>query len=140
MTLTPPTHVGRLSRTADKSVAHNVVINAPNPDFLLEPGMAATVAIVVDQRANVLRAPDQALQYTPTGHLALSSCAGSKEPPDATSQIWVLRDNKPVAVPIRLGLSDGAYTEIVRGDVRPGDELIVGESKILLEAPAARRL
>jgi len=28
---------------------------------------------------------------------------------------------------VQLGFDDGAYTEIVDGDVKPGDELIISE-------------
>ena len=35
-------------------------------------------------------------------------------------------------ITVQLGLDDGAYTEIVKGDVQPGDELIIGESDGIL--------
>jgi HlyD family secretion protein len=46
-------------------VTYDVVISAPNPDLLLKPGIRARVRIVVDRRDDVLRAPDQALRYSP---------------------------------------------------------------------------
>jgi len=54
-------------------------------------------------------------------------------PPDGWSRLWILRDGKPTAIPVQLGLDDSANTEIVEGDVRPGDELIIGESSAALE-------
>lgn len=45
--------------------------------------------------------------------------------------VWVLRDGAPVAVQLRLGLSDGTNTEvleIVEGQLEPGDEVIVGNA------------
>ena len=56
-----------------------------------------------------------------------------KAAPDGWSQLWILRDGKPTAIPVQLGLDDGAYTEIVKGDVQPGDELIIGEGGGVLE-------
>ena len=44
---------------------YDVVISAPNPDLLLKPGMTATIWILVDRRDDVLRAPNQALRYSP---------------------------------------------------------------------------
>jgi HlyD family secretion protein len=86
--------------------------------------------IVVGQRANVLRAPIQALQFRPSRHVVLSDPVGARvHSPEGSSRVWVLRNHKPVALPVWLGLSDGVYTEIIKGDVHPGDELIVGESK-----------
>ena len=45
-----------------------------------------------------------------------------------------LRHGKPSEITVQLGLDDGAYTEIIAGDVQSGDELIIGESGGLLEA------
>ena len=39
--------------------------------------------------------------------------------------IYVLRDSKPVAVPVRVGATDGSFTQIV-GPLKVGDEVIVG--------------
>lgn len=39
--------------------------------------------------------------------------------------VYVLRDGKPVAVPVRVGASDGSYTQIV-GDLKVGDMVITG--------------
>lgn len=39
--------------------------------------------------------------------------------------VYVLRDGKPVAVPVRVGASDGSYTQVV-GDLKPGDQVITG--------------
>jgi HlyD family secretion protein len=77
--------------------------------------MRAAIRIVVDRRDDVLRAPNQALRYSP-GVLAVPN--GSGEPGaslDDWSQLWILRDGKPTAIPVKLGIDDGAYTEIVKG-------------------------
>lgn len=39
--------------------------------------------------------------------------------------VHVLRDGKPVAVPVRVGATDGSFTQIV-GPLKAGDEVIVG--------------
>jgi HlyD family secretion protein len=39
--------------------------------------------------------------------------------------LYVLRDDKPVLVPIRAGASDGSFTE-VRGPIKAGDMVITG--------------
>jgi len=42
-------------------------------------------------------------------------------------RVWVIGpDGKPAAVSLTLGLSDGASTEVLRGDVREGQDVIVG--------------
>ena len=90
--------------------------------------MTATIKIVVDRRDDVLRAPDQALRYSPAGRAVPSGSSGARTPLDGWPQVWILREGRPTAVPVQLGLHDGAYTEIVKGDLKPGDDLIISES------------
>jgi HlyD family secretion protein len=126
-----------LSPRTNQHIATDVVISAHDPDLLLETGMAATIRIVIDRRDDVLRAPNQALRYSPKD-LALPNGSGSpRTSPDDSSQLWILRDGKPRAITVQLGLNDGANTEIIAGDVQSGDELITGESGGFLEKPAA---
>jgi HlyD family secretion protein len=41
--------------------------------------------------------------------------------------VWVLgADGKPSAVPVTLGITDGAFTEVTSGNLQPGQEVIVG--------------
>ena len=101
--------------------------------LLLEPGMTATIRIVIDRRDNVLRAPNQALRYLPRDLAVPNGAGGPRAPPAGWSQLWILRDGKPTAIAVQLGLDDGAYTEIVKGDVQPGDDLIIGEGGGILE-------
>ena len=42
-------------------------------------------------------------------------------------RVWIIGpDGKPAAVSLPLGLSDGAATEVLRGELREGQEIIVG--------------
>ncbi len=109
--------------------AHNagytVMISAPNPDLALLPGMTANVRIVVDQRENALKVPNAALQF---------------HPPVATAgrRVWIPAHGEPQAVDLRLGLSDGTSTEVLGGELREGDEVVVGPSKRLSSKPAMK--
>ncbi|HEV8376894.1 MAG TPA: efflux RND transporter periplasmic adaptor subunit [Candidatus Polarisedimenticolia bacterium] len=38
--------------------------------------------------------------------------------------VWVLRDDKPVRVPFRAGVTDGSVTEMTEGQLREGDKVI----------------
>jgi HlyD family secretion protein len=122
------TQIGLSPQATENVVTHDLVISAPNPELLLEPGMTATIKIIVDRRDDVLRAPDQALRYSPAGRAAPGGSSGARTPLDGWPQVWILREGRPTAVPVQLGLQDGAYTEIVKGDLKPGDELIISES------------
>lgn len=52
--------------TVSNVVTYIVVVEAPNPDGLLLPGLTATVDFIVDQRTDVLTVPSKALRFTPT--------------------------------------------------------------------------
>jgi HlyD family secretion protein len=46
-----------------------------------------------------------------------------------TRRVWVLgQDGKPVARRITVGLTDGAATEVVEGDLREGETIITGQT------------
>ncbi len=127
-------------------VTYDAVVGVAKPDFLLKPGMTATVAIVTVQRANVLRVPDQALRFVPGGFTAAAgqppAGPGASGPtPGAPggaqpARVWVLRGGKPIAITVRTGLDDGTYTEVVGGALRPGDPVIVGEQRPLASSGA----
>jgi len=56
----------------------------------------------------------------------MASMGGGRGQGGMTSGVvYVLRDNKPVAVPVRVGATDGSSTQIV-GDLKAGDQVIVG--------------
>ena len=122
------TQIGPSLQAIQNLVTYDVVITASNPDRLLEPGMTTTIKIVVDRRDDVLRAPGQALRYSPRDLAVPHGGSGARTPLDGWPQVWILREGRPTAVPVQLGLHDGIYTEIVKGDLRPGDDLIISES------------
>jgi HlyD family secretion protein len=65
----------------------------------------------------------------PGGHRArpAGSAGGSGGRPEGLEKrtLYVMRGNTPEAVSVVTGLSDGTVTEIVRGDVKPGDLVVV---------------
>jgi HlyD family secretion protein len=113
------------ARATEIHKAQNVVVlAAPDAERLLEPGTTATARIVIDRRDDVLRAPNEALRYSRSRG---ASQIGARGAGSGVTSLWVLRKGKPTPVPVRLGLDDGAHTEIVEGDFEPEDEFIVGE-------------
>jgi HlyD family secretion protein len=135
--------VRQAPQTVQNVVTYDVVVAVDNPDFVLKPGMTATVAVVTARRENVLRVPDQALRFTPGGpgsaqQPALAQTGGpsagtappmSLAPSRAAGKVWVVRAGKPVPLEVRTGLDDDTYTEVLAGDLRVGDRLIVGEQR-----------
>ena len=109
-------------QTVQNVVTYDVVIGVDNSDLSLKPGMTASVQIVTEQRKDVVRVPDQALRFASAEKGPLSLSGPSTQP-----RVIVLREGRPVAVPVAVGLDDGTYTELVKGDLKPGDRVIVGE-------------
>ncbi|MBI5709374.1 MAG: efflux RND transporter periplasmic adaptor subunit [Candidatus Eisenbacteria bacterium] len=52
--------------------------------------------------------------------------AASDLPPPRPGTVYVLRGGRPVGVAVTTGLTDGAYVEVVGGDLAPGDRVITG--------------
>ena len=52
--------------TVQNVVTYQTVIDVPNPELKLKPGMTANVNIEIARRSNVLRVPNTALRFRPT--------------------------------------------------------------------------
>jgi HlyD family secretion protein len=139
----------RLNPIIDQNVVtYTTVIDVPNGDLELRPGMTANVTVRVDSRRDVLRIPSNALRFKPNDELfallhqpvpgaahAGSRAAGgagvtataTRRAPGATDrgQVWVLHDGQLKPVPVQVGLSDGTNTEIVAGNLQPGDTVVM---------------
>ena len=102
---------------------YKVVLAVDNSKLLLKPGMTVTARIITAKQTDVLRVPDQALQFSPTGVVTPPGL------PVGQSWVWVLRDGKPRAIPLKLGLDDHHFSEVIEGDLKAGDSVIIGEGK-----------
>jgi HlyD family secretion protein len=109
-------------------VSYTVVISARNPDLSLLPGMTANVRIVVEHRESALKVPNAALRFrppeaadAPTARQAKGTRTGG-----AAGRVWTLEDGRAKPLEVRLGLSDGASTELLGDLLAEGKEVIVG--------------
>ncbi len=116
--------------TVQNVVTYEVIILVDNPEYKLKPGMTANVSIVVDSKEDVLKVPNAALRFKMPETLIQG--AGQKKGPEGgrqrvagTSAVWLLENGIPKRVPLKIGISDGQFTEVVSGDIKEGDELIV---------------
>jgi HlyD family secretion protein len=106
----------RLNPTIDQNVVtYAAIIDVPNADLKLKPGMTATITIVVDQRRNVLRVPNAALQYRPAGTQAVTG-----------SGVWSNVNGTVSRVPVKAGVTDGTYTELIAGNLAEGAAVVTG--------------
>lgn len=117
--------------TVQNVVTYDVVVAVSNTDNALKPGMTATTRIIKAEHDDVLMVPEQALRFLPEGTRAGRGAGGGRAAKaggaDRPGRVWMLRDGKPAAVPVRVGLDDGTSAEVVSGGVREGDRVIVAE-------------
>lgn len=126
-------------------VTYNVVIDVANADLKLKPGMTANLTIVVAESSSALRIPNAALRFLPSGITQVQVREMLNEPgreeksraglPTAAiiqgqrRIVWALGANqKPEPKKIRLGITDGAYTEVAQGELKAGDVIIIGQN------------
>jgi len=132
--------------TVQNVVTYDVVIQVDNRDLKLMPGMTANVSIIITTVRDALRITNAAMRFRfserPAGTGA-GTKAGAGAPEKKGPSIWVLEDGKPKRVNITPGISDGNYTEIVSGDLKEGQAVIVEALKkngAKTQAPSGPRM
>jgi HlyD family secretion protein len=132
----------RLNPTIQQNVVtYDVVVAVDNPDLILMPGMTAYVNILVAQRKDVLLVPNAALRFRPAadaGQRADKSPEGrGKAKPDGQSgTVYIIENGQPKAVRVAVGITDNRLTEVVGGDLKEGDAVIV-EDRLPPAKPSA---
>ncbi|MCR4299879.1 MAG: efflux RND transporter periplasmic adaptor subunit [Gallionella sp.] len=138
----------RLNPTTQQNVVtYDVVINMDNPEQILLPGMTAYVSIAVAERKNALLVPNAALRFKPangvmrkpgSGHPGGVPKGGATPKQDVFSgKVYVLKQGELVPVNISLGITDSRNTEITGGDIKAGDQVVVGEAQTASNTSAA---
>jgi len=137
------------AKTTNGVVTYETLLQVDNGDLSLRPGMTATADIVVERVPSALLVPNGALRYTPkTVGLERQARGGSllgklmprpprpgraKEAGGAAKRqqrVWVVEDGLPRAIAVKVGQSDGSRTQILAGDLRPGQEVVIGEEEV----------
>jgi HlyD family secretion protein len=126
--------------TVQNVVTYDAVIGVENPDLELKPGMTANVSILTAYRDNVLRVSNAAFRFHPELDDKKETSKGGKRN-EGDNDIWLLSEKgEPVAIPVRTGITDGNFTEVVDGGLKEGDRIIVGvESKERPSSPGGGR-
>ncbi len=139
------------STTVQNVVTYTVVVEAPNRELKLLPGMTATLSFHIDTHANVLRIPNEALRFyplpdqvhenfkpllegqvverekSPTGFDQRSAKEKIKASRSRSKRhIWILDGEKLAAVEVTTGMSDHEQTELISGDLKDGQKLVSG--------------
>ena len=88
------------STTTQNVVTYPVIIEAPNPDLKLMPGMTANISFQIEAKEDVLRVPVAALRFVPLAaqvrpedrHYVEALAAG---PAEASAQALGRREGRP---------------------------------------------
>ena len=154
--------VRQAPNTIQNVVTYQGVIDAPNPEHKLRQGMTASVTITAAKKDDALRVSNAALRFRPEGEAGPAEGApqqagqrpqgamarnpnaasrggpGAQQGPGRAGRVYKLENGKPVAVFIRVGLSDGQRTEVIQG-LNEGDQVIVSEGGGSKPSGPARR-
>jgi HlyD family secretion protein len=121
----------RLNPTVQQNVVtYNVVVTADNPEGILLPGMTAHVYITLRTRENALRVPNAALRFVPQSEREAPFARSQRPEPPGTRTVYRLEQGKLlVPVQIRTGISDSNYTEVVSGELKAGDTIVLRQAR-----------
>lgn len=89
-------------------VNFTVTIELKDPDARVRPGMTAAVNIVVTQLDEVLQVPNRAVRVV-----------------DGERVVYILKNNTLVSVTIELGASSDLYSQVLSGDLKEGDKIVL---------------
>ena len=109
--------------TVQNVVSYDTVIGVTNADLKLKPGMTANVSIIGAQRDNVLKISNAALRFRMPDTTPAATSAGNRGEHKAERTVYVLRGAKPAPVQIKIGISDGVFTEVLDG-WKEGDRVV----------------
>ena len=104
-------------------VTYDAIIRVKNPDLKLKPGMTANVTIRVGHSNDTIKLPNAALRFSP--EKTPGQEVSTKSEKEKVPQVWILKNGKLVPVSVTLGLNEGSYTEMLSGDLSPGDEVVI---------------
>ncbi|MHB8087196.1 MAG: efflux RND transporter periplasmic adaptor subunit [Anaerolineaceae bacterium] len=103
--------VARIGANSAGAVNFKVTIEVLNPDEQVMPGMTAAVNIVVSDLKDVLTVPNRAVRLV-----------------DGKRVVYILKNDIAVMVDIEIGSSSDTLSEIISGDLKAGDVLILNPS------------
>lgn len=109
---------GRVTRVAPSlrmaTRTQEVVIDVPNPDGRLRPGMSADVTFVAEEVPNALVVPSKALVFQ-----------------NERTEVYRITDGKAYAIPVQVGIETETLAQIDQG-LAEGD-LVVTEGQFMLK-------
>ena len=112
-------------KTVQGVVTYQGVLLVQNPDGLLKPGMTATAEIEAATIQNALLVPNAALRFVPPDDVKKGA---PPAPPSLNgvngARVWTQTGKTLKPHDVRLGATDGRSTQVLTGDLKPGDEIV----------------
>ena len=112
-------HISPDPKTEHGAIFYTVTLAVDNPHHLLLPGMTAQLRIGVAHVEDVLAVREATLRFTPEGAPVAP----------ARSRVWRIHGTELQEIPVEVGLSDGAMTEVRPLDAESidvGDPIAIG--------------
>jgi len=135
----------RLNATMTQNVVtYTVEVTTDNSDGKLLPYLTANVRFLVSERHDVLLVPNAALRWTPPAPAAdagrSGAAAGQRKAQTGSATeagregpgrgvVWVPEGTAVKPVPVQVGVSDGAFTEVQSEALTEGMPVVVGEQQ-----------
>lgn len=114
-------------QTTSNVTTYQIIVNAPNEDLKLKPGLTANITIYTAEQNDVFTVPMKALRFAPNE---------SPDPNDGNT-LWLMKDDVPTPVTVTVGINDGINC-VVEGDgIKAGDVVIT--EYVSLDALIARK-
>ena len=125
---------GRLRQVRDNAltlqdvVTYDAVVDVDNSERLLKPGMTANVSFMYANAEATVRIPNAALRFRPDATSIPALTQGRALPAVVTPDdriVWRVEKGNAVPLVVQAGITDGTYSELVSGPLKPGDALVV---------------
>nr|WP_321357667.1 efflux RND transporter periplasmic adaptor subunit [uncultured Draconibacterium sp.] len=136
-------------------VTYTIIVDAPNPDYKLMPGMTATIQVYVLEKNDILVVPSKALRFNPDQKLLMSDISQQSKPempkgqtppemgsmpeqaPNDATVVWVKEGTNIHPVPVKIGMNDDINAEILSG-IKSGQEVLLSMEQKGANESAAR--
>jgi HlyD family secretion protein len=118
----------RLQPTVTSNVVtYTVIVEAPNPDEKLFPGMTASITVVIASDKGLVM-PVSAFNFNPSADVIKKlNIQSSQNEQDYPASVWVKTDSKTVQHELETGLNDGIFVIVTKG-LNAGDTIILSAS------------
>ena len=114
------------SQMVNGVVTYDAVVEVPNTDLKLRPGMTATAQIITGVLPNVLVVPNAALRFTPPKSKEEKAESSQETKKQNEKSVWILKEKQPSPLNVKVGKSDGISTAINSSQLKVGDRVIIG--------------